>query len=174
MAAAIVTAFLTCCGGGDSSSSSTSDQSSSSQTSGGSTSTSTSSSGDTTSTGTTTSTGGAATSTGTTTTTPATDSSTATTAPTFVAGILPGFESGTPAVGTPLMIDFGVAANNPTGYDVQMYRAGVAIAGSSASNVTSYAYTPSNQDAGQVLSAVVVAHNSAGASEPAYIPGEAM
>jgi len=70
-----------------------------------------------------------------------------------------------------MSIDFGAALNSPQGYDVQLYRSGTAISGASASNVTSFSYTPVSADSGQIVSATVVARNSIGSSETKYIPG---
>jgi hypothetical protein len=105
------------------------------------------------------------------TTTPVTTTTVATGAPTYASAAAPGFVAGTVKSGTAIQIDFGAADNNPAGYDIQLFRSGTAIDGTAASNVTSYSYTPTSADAGQVISATVVARNSAGASETTYIPG---
>jgi hypothetical protein len=97
------------------------------------------------------------------------------TAPTYTGtgAVEPGFVAGTFAVGTALVIDFGVALNSPQGYDVQIYRNGVAAVntGPAASNVTSFSYTPINIDSDQTLSATVVPRNAAGVGAAVLIAG---
>ena len=96
--------------------------------------------------------------------------------PTYAGGVEPGFVAATFAVGTPLVIDFGVALNSPQGYDVQIYRNGVAATntGTFATNVPSFSYTPISLDSDQIISATVVPRNAANVGPAVLIAGVAI
>lgn len=81
----------------------------------------------------------------------------------------PGFVAGS-NLAEQLVIDFGLASNSPTGYDVVLTSNGDTIPGSSATNVTAYAYGWSSTYAFTMIAAEVTPRNSAGPGPTAYIP----
>jgi len=99
------------------------------------------------------------------------------TAPTYAGTgvVLPSIVFGTFAVGTPMVLDFGVPLNNPNpaGYTYQVYRNGVAVVGAAGSSKTSpQSYTPVSVDESTVVSFSVIATNGAGSSAAYFAPGE--
>lgn len=94
------------------------------------------------------------------------------TAPTYDGGVEPGWVAGTFAVGTPMVLDLGVAINGLQSVDVQVLRAGVPAtnAGAAATGVTSFSYTPISLDETQPVAVTVVPRNAAGAGPAITVP----
>ena len=86
--------------------------------------------------------------------------------------ILPGFVWQTYAVGSPIIVDFGLPANAATSFQFAFYRNGIEIPGSSGVTSDSFQiYNPVALDSGTILSCIVSPMNSQGVGEAITIPG---